>query len=147
MSGGIYNLTSTPNDRFLRNFCMADLNSFWCLIWDTNLGFTSNKTMAVAPSSIGAHDDDGLSVYLENMRGRKLLGISAICMRFIILLIFFPFLLVDFSRRREQEPSISRTFVRLNVLNYIKAGYSDQSFSCNSNSLVTCFVLTKQLRL
>ena len=27
----------------------------------------------------------------------------------------------DFSRRREQEPFISRMFVRLNVLNYKKA--------------------------
>ena len=27
---------------------------------------------------------------------------------------------LDFSRRREQEPSISRTFVRLNVLDYKK---------------------------
>ena len=27
---------------------------------------------------------------------------------------------VDFSRRREQEPSISRTFVTLNVVDYKK---------------------------
>ena len=28
---------------------------------------------------------------------------------------------VDFSRKREQEPSISRTFERLNALDYKKA--------------------------
>ena len=32
----------------------------------------------------------------------------------------------DFSRRREQELSISRMFVRLNVLDYEKARGSDQ---------------------
>ena len=43
---------------------------------------------------------------------------------------------VDFSRRREQELSISKTFVRLNVLNYKKLRYGDQSVSSNSNSLL-----------
>ena len=33
----------------------------------------------------------------------------------------------DFSRRREQEPSIPRTFVRLNVLDFKRAGQNDQS--------------------
>ena len=62
---GTYSLTSTPNNRFLRNFCMTGLfNSqsfcqksaerkspkkyyfnilFWCLAWNTNPDFMSNK--------------------------------------------------------------------------------------------------------
>ena len=32
---------------------------------------------------------------------------------------------IDFFRRREQKPSISRTFVRLNVLDYKKTEQSD----------------------
>ena len=58
MSGGSYSLTSTPNDKFLRNFFMAGLLfsellpeicwdfhiSFWCLAWDANPGFVANKT-------------------------------------------------------------------------------------------------------
>ena len=67
VSGETYSLTSTPNDRFLRNFVMAGLVtlrvfarnlqreeiakeiyiffhiSFWCLTCDTNPGFMSNK--------------------------------------------------------------------------------------------------------
>ena len=56
VSGGIYSLTSTPKDRFLRNFFMASLLTlsvfarinfifhFWWLTWDMNPGFcTSNK--------------------------------------------------------------------------------------------------------
>ena len=61
VSGGTYSLTSTPNDKFLRNFFMADLFTlrvfarnlliweeiaeeiffifhFWWLTWDTNPG-------------------------------------------------------------------------------------------------------------
>ena len=63
--GGTYSLTSALNDGFLRNFFMTGLCplrvfarnllrgncrrntffhiSFWCLIWDMNPGFTSNK--------------------------------------------------------------------------------------------------------
>ena len=51
INGGIYSLTSTPNDRFLRNFFMAILFtcqsfhiSFLCLTWNTNPGFMSNKS-------------------------------------------------------------------------------------------------------
>ena len=64
ISGGTYSLKSTPNDRFLRNFFMAGWFtlrvfarnllrenrrrntfriSFWCLAWDWNPGFSSNK--------------------------------------------------------------------------------------------------------
>ena len=65
ISGGIYSLKSTPNDRlFLRNFSWQFLftlrifarnllrgnrrrNTFrisiWCLAWDSNPGFSSNK--------------------------------------------------------------------------------------------------------
>ena len=47
---------------------------------------------------------------------------------------------VDSSRRREQEPFISRMFITLNVLNCKKARQSDQSVSCSSSSLVTSWV-------
>ena len=64
VSGETYSLTSTPNDRFLRNFYIACLLFseilpeiskkeiaegvffhilFWCLTCDTNPGFMSNK--------------------------------------------------------------------------------------------------------
>ena len=58
VSGGTYSLTSTPNDRFLRYFRSFFRKSaegkspkkyycfhiwFWCLTWDMNRGFTSNK--------------------------------------------------------------------------------------------------------
>ena len=33
---------------------------------------------------------------------------------------------VKFSRRREQEPAILGTFIRLNMLDYKRARYSDQ---------------------
>ena len=42
----------------------------------------------------------------------------------------------DFSKRREQEPSISGTFVRLNMLDYKKTRWSDQRYSYNSDSIV-----------
>ena len=64
VSGGTYNLKCIPNNRFLRNFFMACLFysqifcqkstkrkrpknffliSYWCLTWNTNRGFMSNK--------------------------------------------------------------------------------------------------------
>ena len=64
MSGGTYNLKSTPNDRFIEKLFMAILFpprifvrnllrgsrrrnififSFWCLSWDLNSDLTSNK--------------------------------------------------------------------------------------------------------
>ena len=46
----------------------------------------------------------------------------------------------DFSRGQELEPYISRTFWRLNVLNYIKQDKSDQSVSCNSSCLETSYL-------
>ena len=65
ISGGTYNLKSTPNDRFfeilfmailftlrisvrnlLRAYCRRNTFriSFWCLAWDSNPGFSSNKS-------------------------------------------------------------------------------------------------------
>ena len=41
-----------------------------------------------------------------------------------------------FSRRREQESSVSKTLVRLNVLDYKKARCSDRWCSYNSASIV-----------
>ena len=46
----------------------------------------------------------------------------------------------DFSTRGEQELSISRTFARLYGLDYETARWSNQSFSCSSDSLVTSCV-------
>ena len=64
ISGGTYSLKSTPNDRFVEKLFMAILFtlrvfarnllrgnrrrntfriSFWCLAWDSNPGFSSNK--------------------------------------------------------------------------------------------------------
>ena len=64
ISGGIYSLKSTPNNRFFEKLFMAILFilrviarnllsgnrrrntfriSFWCLAWDSNPGFSSNK--------------------------------------------------------------------------------------------------------
>ena len=64
VSGGIYSLYTTPNDRFFEKLFMAFLFtlrvfarnllrgnrrrntfriSFWCLAWDSNPGFSSNK--------------------------------------------------------------------------------------------------------
>ena len=66
ISGGIYSLKSTPNDRFFEKLFMAIFiwlseflpeicweqiaeeilfvfRLFWCLTWDSNLGFSSNK--------------------------------------------------------------------------------------------------------
>ena len=64
ISSGTYSIKSTPNDRFLRNYFMAGLFTlivfarnllrgnrrkntfrilFWCLAWDSDPGFTSNK--------------------------------------------------------------------------------------------------------
>ena len=39
---------------------------------------------------------------------------------------------IDFSSRRQQEPSISRPYIGLNVLDYKKAGQSDQLVRSNA---------------
>ena len=45
----------------------------------------------------------------------------------------------EFSRRGEVVPSISGTFVRLNVWDYKRAEQSNQSCSCDSKSLeISC---------
>ena len=41
----------------------------------------------------------------------------------------------DFSRSREWEPSISGTFVRLNVLDYKRAEHSDHERRSNCHSI------------
>ena len=43
---------------------------------------------------------------------------------------------LSLSKKQEQEPSISRTFVRLNVLNYKRSGQGVTAGRSNSVSLV-----------
>ena len=67
---------------------------------------------------------------------------------FVCIYKYIQMVATDFSRSRENEPSISGTFVRLNVLDYKRAGQSDhKERSCWDSIELRQVVCSKFVRI